>query len=64
MINVIECNNCIHNEVCKKKDNYVKFVNQVYEMCISPENKTVWYAKDCKDIVVDVQCNYHQAFKI
>ncbi|MBR6982085.1 MAG: hypothetical protein IKH75_00905 [Ruminococcus sp.] len=58
MVNVTPCDGCAHSKVCGKKAIYEKFIHAVNDTSISPKDRTIWYAKDCDDVVIDLKCNH------
>jgi hypothetical protein len=58
MINIVTCDKCVHYKVCGKKDTYEKFVKAIENVSISPASNEVWFAKDCEDVFVDIECKH------
>lgn len=60
MVNVTLCDKCIHYKVCGIKDGYNKYINAVNDVAIHTQDSGIWYAKDCKDLIIDVGCQHFQ----
>lgn len=63
MVNILKCEECIHLEVCGKKDLISKFARAINNLNISMNENTgiaMIYAKDCNDIIVDFECKYRK----
>ena len=60
MITNLKCDDCIHVDVCSKKDKYEMFMDVLDKMFICPADSTVLYAKDCSDVVIDTRCSHYK----
>ena len=59
MLEVTMCDNCIHVNVCGKKDKYKKHVEALGKVCVSPSDNMIMYAKDDADILVCLKCTHY-----
>jgi hypothetical protein len=62
MVNVVDCDGCVHFDVCSKKELYHKFIEAMNRACVSPKDHSILYAKDWTDVLVDVKCNHYVHF--
>ena len=63
MVKHDECKNCIHFRVCSKISNYQEYCKKINDLCITPSENTVLYAKDCEYITLTMQCKHFRQEK-
>ena len=56
MINVDTCKDCIHSQVCYKKEALEKFKKKTYEMVIGIGDQEMLRAEDSHDVVINLKC--------
>jgi len=60
MVNVTQCDGCIHSKVCGKKNVYNLFAEKVNDVFIATSDNGIWYANDCDDVSISVDCKHFQ----
>ncbi len=58
MINTMPCEECLHEKICCKKENYKKFDKEIGNLCIIIGDKSIWFAKNCDDVTIELKCNH------
>ena len=60
MLDITTCDSCTHVKVCGKKDKYEKYFDALGNVCISPGDKRIMYAKDDADVSVELRCKHYE----
>ena len=59
MVNIsTHCKDCIKEDVCNKKVQFGYIVDRIKETNTTQEDCTFLFAKDNKDIGIDITCKY------
>lgn len=58
MIRTQSCDDCAHNKVCKKKDDYTKFIEAAGKLTITCGPTAVMFIADSQDFELALECKH------